>query len=199
MEGDAGKLEQMYEDGVRSLQIVHYHPNELGDLQTESPRYNGLSSAGKEVVKRMNKLGMVIDLAHATFETTKAVDDVSDQPIILSHSMLANDSTHPLARRLISSDHAKVIAQTGGVIGMWPSGLNKSFDDFIENTLKLIDVVGIDHVGLGTDMDGNFKPVFTNYLQISQWIEGLKSKGLKEEEVGKVVGGNVKRVLEKIL
>lgn len=142
---------------------------------------------------------MVIDVAHASFETTKVVADTSNAPIILSHSMLVNDSNHPLARRLISVDHAKVIAQTGGVIGAWPSGLNKSFDDFIENTLKLIDVVGIDHVGLGTDMDGNFKPVFNSYLQMPQWIEGLKAKGLKDEDVGKVVGGNVKRVLEKIL
>jgi len=199
LEGDAGKLEQMYEDGVRSLQLVHYHPNGLGDLQTESPQYNGLSLAGKEVIKRMNKLGMVIDMAHATFETTKAVAGISSHPIILSHSMLSNGSTHPLARRLISVDHAKVIAQTGGVIGMWPSGLNKSVDDFIENTLKLIDVAGIDHVGLGTDMDANFKPVLNSYLQIPQWIDGLKSKGLKEEEIHKVAGGNVNRVLEKVL
>jgi membrane dipeptidase len=199
LEGDAGKLESMYEDGVRSLQLVHYHPNEIGDLQTESPQYHGLSTAGKDVVKQMNKLGMVIDLAHATYETTKAVADISGHPIILSHSLLKNDSTHPLARRMISAEHAKVVAQTGGVIGAWPSGLNKSFDDFIENTLKLIDVVGLDHVGLGTDMDANFKPVLNSYLQIPQFIGGLKSKGLKDDEVSRIAGGNMKRVLEKVL
>jgi len=199
LEGDAGKLELMYQDGVRSLQLVHYHPNEIGDLQTEAPQYNGLSATGKEVVKRMNKLGMVIDLAHATFETTKAVADVSSHPIILSHSLLKNDSSHPVARRMITPEHAKVVAQTGGVIGAWPSGLNRSFDDFIDNTLKLIDVTGIDHVGLGTDMDANFKPVLNSYLQLPQWIEGLKSKGLSDEQVSKVAGGNMNRVLEKVL
>ncbi len=199
LEGDAGKLESMYEDGVRSLQLVHYHPNEIGDLQTEAPQHKGLSIAGKEVVKRMNKLGMVIDVAHSTFETTKAAADLSKHPIILSHSLLKNDSTHPVARRMITAEHAKVVAETGGVIGAWPSGLNKSFEDFIDNTLKLIDVAGIDHVGLGTDMDANFKPVLNSYLQIPQLIDGLKSKGLKDEEVSKVVGGNVKRVLEKVL
>jgi membrane dipeptidase len=199
LEGDAGKLEPMYEDGVRCLQLVHYHPNEIGDLQTESPQHNGLSAAGKEVVKRMNKLGMVIDLAHASFETTEAVSEVTSQPIILSHSLLKNESTHPVARRMISNEHAKVVAKTGGVIGAWPSGLNKSLDDFIDNIRKLIDVAGIDHVGLGTDMDANFKPVLSSYLQIPQLIDGLKSKGLTEEEVRKVAGANAKRVLEKVI
>jgi membrane dipeptidase len=199
LEGDAGKLEQMFEDGIRSVQLVHYHPNEIGDLQTESPQHNGISAVGKDVVRRMNKLGMVIDVAHATFETTKAVADISSHPIILSHSILTTDSQHPLAKRTISPEHAKVVAQTGGVIGAWPSGLNKSFDDFLDNTLRLIDTVGIEHVGLGTDMDANFKPVLSSYTQMQQWIEGLQTKGLKEEEVRKVAGGNMKRILEKIL
>jgi membrane dipeptidase len=177
---------------------VHYHPNEIGDLQTEPAQHNGLATKGKEVVRRMNKLGMVIDVAHATFETTRAVTEVTSQPIILSHSMLTNESTHPLVRRTISKAHAKVVAQTGGVIGMWPCGLNSSFDDFLNNTIKLIEVVGVDHVALGTDMDANFKPVLNSYLQMPQWTEGLKSKGLKDDEVRKVVGGNVKRVFEKI-
>lgn len=198
LEGDAGRLEEMFQDGVRSLQLVHYHPNELGDLQTDTAQHNGLSAKGKEVVKRMNKLGMLIDVAHATFETTKAVADLTSDPIILSHGILTIDSPHPLVKRTISKEHAKLVAKTGGVIGAWPCGLNKSFDDFLDNTLKLIEVVGVDHVGLGTDMDANFKPVLNSYLQMPQWIEGLKSKGLKDEDVRKVVGGNVKRVLEKV-
>jgi len=199
LEGDAGRLEEMYEDGIRSLQLVHYHPNELGDLQTESPQHNGLANAGRETVKRMNKLGMVIDLAHATLETTKGVASISSDPIIISHSILTTDSNHPLARRTISSEHAKIVASTGGMIGAWPSGLNKNFDDYIDNIFRLIDVVGVEHVGLGTDMDANFKPVFTSYLQMPQWIEALKAKGLNDDELYKVVGGNARRVLKRIL
>jgi membrane dipeptidase len=199
LEGDAGRLEEMYVDGIRSVQLVHYHPNELGDLQTESPQHHGLSMAGKEAVKRMNKLGIVIDLAHATLETTKCVASISSDPIIVSHSLLTSDSNHPLARRTISTEHAKIVAQTGGMIGAWPSGLNKSFDHFIDNIFRLIEAVGIDHVGLGTDMDANFKPVFSSYLQMPQWIEALKARGLKEEEVRKVAGGNAQRVLYQIL
>lgn len=199
LEGDAGRLEEMYADGVRSLQLVHYHVSELGDLQTADPQHNGLSAAGREVVKRMNKLGMVIDVAHASFETTRHVASLTTAPIILSHSMLRVESDHPIVKRTISREHAKVVAETGGVIGMWPCGLNKSFEDFVDNTLKLIDAVGVDHVGLGTDMDGNFKPVFSSYLQLQPWADALRRKGLSREEAGKVAGGNVKRVLEKVL
>ena len=199
LEGQPDRIDKMYEDGVRSIQLVHYHPNELGDLQTEPPQHNGLSNSGKEVVRRMNKLKMIIDVAHATFETTKQVADVTDSPIILSHSILQTAGNRPLSKRAITIEHAKVVAQTGGVIGAWPSGFNTSFEDFIDNTLRLVDAVGVEHVGLGTDMDGNFKPVFASYLQLPQWINALKAKGLKEDEVKLLVGGNANRVLMKVL
>lgn len=199
LEGNASHLDQMYADGVRSVQLVHYHTNELGDLQTEQPMHNGLSVAGKEVIKKMNKLKMLIDLAHATEATTKAVCDITDAPIIISHSILQTGDNRPMGKRAISMEHAKMVARTGGVIGAWPSGFNTSFDEFLDNTLRLIDAVGVDHVGLGTDMDGNFKPVFSSYTQVPEWIQGLKSKGLKDDEVRKIVGGNAKRVLSKVL
>jgi membrane dipeptidase len=199
LEGQAGHLDQMYADGVRSIQLVHYHTNELGDLQTEPAMHNGLSTAGKEVIRKMNKLKMLIDLAHATEATTKAVCDITDAPIIISHSILQTSDNRPMAKRALTVEHAKMVAKIGGVIGAWPSGFNTSFDDFLTNTMRLIDAVGVDHVGLGTDMDGNFKPVFSSYTQVPDWIEGLKSKGLKDEEVRKIVGGNARRVLAKVL
>ena len=199
LEGQADRLEQMYQDGVRSVQLVHYHPNELGDLQTESPRYHGLSSAGKEVVGRMNKLRMVIDVAHASEETVKDVASLSDAPIILSHSLLKMDGVRPLSRRTITAEHAKAVAQTGGVIAAWPSAFNKSFDEFVDNTLRLVEAVGIDHVGLGTDMDGTGNAVLGSYLQLPRWIDALKAKGLNDEEVRKIAGGNARRVLNKVL
>lgn len=199
LEGDAGRLEEMYNDGIRSIQLVHYHPNELGDLQTEPPQYNGLSQAGVEAVRRMNKLGMLIDVAHASYETAKAVADVTTHPIMLSHSMLHNGSQHPVAKRMLSPDHARAVADTGGIIGMWPSGLNADLADFVDNTMRLVDVVGIDHVGLGTDMDANFRPVLSSYLQVGEWLNGLQKKGLSDKDVAKIAGGNAKRVLNRVL
>lgn len=193
------QLDEVYADGVRSIQLVHYAPNPLGDLQTYEEQHQGLSPLGKTVVKKMNALGMVIDVAHASFKTVQDVVELTNAPIILSHSILKMEPTRPIAARAITAEHAKLVAQTGGVIGAWPSGFNQSFDEFVDNTLRLIDAAGIDHVGLGTDMDSNYKPVLSSYTQLATWTDALKKKGLSEEDVQMVAGGNAVRVLEKIL
>ncbi len=192
------KVDEAYRDGVRSIQLVHYVPNKVGDLQTSEPINNGLSAFGKDVVRRMNKLGMLIDVAHANYQTVKDVVSITDSPIMLSHSILEMEADRPIAKRAISKEHAKLIAHTGGIIGAWPSGFNKSFDEYVDNTLRLVEVVGVDHVGIGTDMDGNYKPVLSSYDQYPPFADVLKTKGLSSIEVEKVMGGNAKRVLGKI-
>ncbi len=199
LEGNVDRVDEMYRDGVRSIQLVHYVPNDLGDLQTAATMHNGLSAFGKDVVRRMNKLGLVVDVAHASFKTVQDVAEVTSKPIILSHSALAMEADRPIAQRTISADHARVVAGTGGVIGMWPSGFFKSFDEFVDGTMRMIDVAGVDHVGLGTDMDGNFKPVMDSYSQLAAWGDAMKAKGLSEEDTEKVLGGNGLRVLKQVL
>ncbi len=197
-----GKIENAdlaYQDGVRSIQLVHYAPNDLGDNQTSENNFNGLSSFGKELVPRMNKLGMVIDVAHATYQTTREIVALSKAPVILSHSILEMEADRPIGKRAISKDHAKMVAGTGGVIGAWPSGFNKSFDEYVDNIKRLVDVVGIDHVGVGTDMNANFRPVLTNYTEYPQLAKALQSKGFSSNEVGKLMGENAKRILLDVL
>lgn len=199
LEGSLNHLQEAYQDGVRSIQLVHYAQNEVGDLQTADANFNGLSSFGKELIKKMNDLGMVIDLAHASFQTTIDVAAITKAPIILSHSMLEMEADRPIAKRAISKEHAKLIAETGGIIGAWPSGFNKNFDEYVDNIKKLVDVVGINHVGIGTDMDANFKPVLSKYSEFPKLAEALESKGFTHSETGKIMGENAKRVLSKIL
>ncbi len=199
LEGKINLLEEAYQDGVRSIQLVHYVPNDVGDLQTSESTFNGLSAFGKELVPIMNQLGMAIDLAHASYQTTKDVAKLTKAPIILSHSILEMETDRPIAKRAISKEHAKLIAETDGVIGAWPSGFNKSFEEYVDNIKRLVDVVGIDHVGIGTDMDRNFKPVLSSYRQYPQLAGALKIKGFSSTEVGKIMGENAKTVLEKIL
>lgn len=197
-----GKIENVakcYAEGVRSIQLVHYAPNLLGDLQTWKAKYGGLSPFGKEVVKEMNQLGMLIDVAHASVRTVKNVVDLTTAPIILSHSILKGDNNGPVSARAISKDHAKLVADTGGVVGMWPSGFSESFDVFVDHTFRMIDAIGIDHVGIGTDMDGNYKPVISNYSEVANWQSALLAKGLSRKELGKIAGGNAKRILESVL
>ncbi|MEZ4899740.1 MAG: membrane dipeptidase [Saprospiraceae bacterium] len=199
LEGDAGKLAEAYADGIRSVQLVHYAPNELGDLQTWEEQFHGLSAAGKEVVRKMNQLGMLIDVAHASYETTRQVAMLSQDPIMLSHSVLSMESDRPIAQRAITKQHARVVADTGGLIGMWPSGFNRDFDEFVENTKRMVDVVGIDHVGIGTDMDANYKPVLTSYSEFPDLSQALMAKGLTGEEVAKIMGNNAARVIRQVI
>jgi membrane dipeptidase len=199
LEGNIERIDEVYLDGVRSIQLVHYTPNDIGDIQTSDPVNQGLSSYGEQIVKRMNKLGMVIDVAHASFKTVQNVAEISNSPIMLSHSILENGSVGPVSNRAIAVDHAKIISQTGGVIGVWPSGFSSDINDFVENTLRLIETVGVDHVGLGTDMDSNYKPVIKNYLEVQNWTNALSEKGLTDEEIGKLVSGNAHRVLKQVL
>ena len=84
LDDQLSRIEEAYQDGVRSIQLVHYAPNNLGDPQTAETTFNGLSPFGKDVVKKMNELGMVIDVAHASFQTTKDVAKLTNAPIILS-------------------------------------------------------------------------------------------------------------------
>jgi membrane dipeptidase len=199
LEGSLDKLEETYHDGVRSIQLVHYAPNEVGDLQTADASFNGLSPFGKSLIKKMNEMGMVIDLAHASYQTTKDVAAITKAPIILSHSMLEMEADRPIAKRAISKEHAKLIADTGGVIGAWPSGFNKSFEEYIDNIKRLVDVVGVEHVGIGTDMDANFKPVLSKYNEFPKLYDALQTKGFSKTEAGKLMGENAKKVLFKIL
>ena len=199
LDGQPERIDQLYADGVRSLQLVHYVPSVLGDLQTQPRQHGGLSELGKAVVKRASAAGMVLDVAHAAFDTVRDVALHTSAPIILSHSILKIDDSRPLAARAVSEEHAKLVAKTGGVVGAWPSGFNASFDEFVANTKRLIEVVGIDHVGLGTDMDGNFEPVLNSYGQVADWAAGLMAKGLSKADVTKVLGGNMQRVLMQVI
>lgn len=193
LEDKGERIAEAWEAGIRSIQLVHYHVNQLGDIQTEAPKHKGLSEFGRETVAEMNRLGMLIDMAHATFDTTRDVAELSSQPIMVSHSYIADEGVqHP---RLLSEDHARIVAETGGLIGSWPTGIgNPGFPSFISRLLRLVDVVGIDHVGLGTDMDANFQPVFTNYRQLPYIPIALKRHGMSDAEMIKVMGGNFMRV-----
>ncbi|MCB0670054.1 MAG: membrane dipeptidase [Saprospiraceae bacterium] len=199
LDGSLENLDRAYTMGLRSVQLVHYVPNALGDLQTFAPQHNGLSAFGKSAVQRMNELGMVIDVAHASYDTVKGVVDTSSDPVILSHSILKKPPFSPISARALTEDHARIIAQHGGVIGMWPSGLSNDLDEFADSTLRMIDLVGINHVGIGTDMDANYKPVIKNYDDFYSWSDLLAEKGLQQEEINKLTGGNALRVLKKVL
>ncbi len=197
LDGDGTGLASAYSEGVRTITLVHYRVNELGDIQTEDPVHNGLTPFGLEVVPEMNRLGMIVDLAHATFEVTVDALNVSKAPIMISHSHLASPGAdHP---RLLSVEHARVVADAGGIIGAWPCGISSTtLSDYVEEICRLIEAVGVEHVAIGTDLDANYKPVLTDYTQFPEVASLLADGGLTHTEVDAVLGGNFIRVFEAV-
>jgi membrane dipeptidase len=143
----------------------------------------------------MNRIGLLADLAHASFETTADAAEITTQPILSTHSLVrAWDGSTPGFG--MTTEHANIIAATGGVIGTF-GGVRGGMSGFVEHTLRLIETVGVDHVGIGTDMDGtgNLPAAFDRYPLLPEATARLLDSGLDEDEVGKVIGGNVARVL----
>ena len=187
------RVAEAYDRGVRSITLVHYRINELGDIQTEPPRYGGLTPFGVSVVREMNRLGMIVDLAHATFDATRQALDASSHPVMISHSHLAGEGdAHP---RLLAREHALAVVKGGGLVGAWPSGMAlASFDDFVDEILRMVDLLGVAHVAIGTDMDANYRPVLDSYRQMPELEAALQARGMGNDEVASILGGNFMRL-----
>src|SRR5262249_59348066 len=105
LEGRLDRVQEAYERGVRSIQLVHYRVNELGDIQTEPARHGGLTLFGRDVIREMNRLGMLVDVAHAPFDVVPAAVGTSREPLLLSHTLL-DVPHHPRAG---TRAHARLI------------------------------------------------------------------------------------------
>jgi len=195
LEGKAERVADAYADGLRSITLMHYKTNELGDIMTVEPHHGGLTDAGAEVVREMNRAGMIVDLSHASEATAFGALEVSSQPVIASHTHVHSDALS--SPRFVSHEFAKEVAGVGGIVGAWPAGIGISdLAGFVERTLELVEAVGVDHVCLGTDMDANYKPVLETYSKLPWFVGGLFQHGLHKSEVAKIIGGNFMRVFE---
>jgi len=194
LEGDLGRLEEARADGVTVLTLVHYRPSQIGDVQTGPPVHGGLSRFGRAVVAECNQLGILIDCAHASFDTTMAVLQASDQPVIISHGQLAHPGdTHP---RLLTPAHVSAVASAGGLIGAWPAGVtSRSLADFATEIIRLTEEAGPGHVAIGTDLDGNYRPVLTSYHQLTDLAGLLLDRGLPTAHIRQILGANAADLL----
>ena len=93
-----------------------------------------------------------------------------------------------------------MVADAGGVIGAWPSGMAlETLADYCDEICRMVDVVGVDHVAIGTDLDANYRPVLTDYDQFPEVAAGLSARGLDAGEVDRVLGGNFIRLFERVV
>jgi len=197
LEGKIERIKEAHGFGLRHLQLVHYRVNELGDIQTEPPVHNGLTDFGAAVIAECNRLGIIIDLAHASEAATVRAAAVTRTPIVLSHSSLRpSGSQNP---RMLSKEHARAVAATDGVVGVWPIGLFLPDMTAWAGAIRaMVDVVGVDHVGIGTDMEGGIKELFADYADYPRVIEALLGAGFSVADTVKIVGGNHARVFAKV-
>jgi membrane dipeptidase len=195
LEGDPNRVDEAYDRWqLRHLQLTHYRVNELGDIQTEEPVHGGLTDIGAAVIRRCNARGVVVDVAHGTLDLVRRAAEVTTKPLVLSHTSL---TTRPRPfTRLITPEHARLIAGTGGVIGIWPvAALFPDMASLAAAMARMVAVAGIDHVGLGTDMMGLVgAATFDSYAQLGGLSAALLAAGFGVDDVGKLMGGNYARV-----
>ena len=197
LEGNLDRLDALEARGVRSIQLTHYLVNETGDIQTAPPVHGGLTRFGAEAVRRMNRIGIIVDVAHCSEATVAGVIDATLKPILCTHANLKEpghpDGDHP---RYISPDYARMVVDTGGVIGAWIAVLwQEKLPGMIRHLFRLIDAVGIDHVGIGTDLPaGAARTEMPDFSRHAEIAEALRSRGMTEDEVAKICAGNWLRV-----
>ncbi|WP_183557595.1 dipeptidase [Mucilaginibacter sp. SP1R1] len=158
LEGHLDRLQLAYDRGLRLITLLHDSDASvpLGDVFTNPVRWGGLTAFGAEVIRECERLGIVVDLSHANEATVTAALKVATRPVLISHTGLntqlgQNERMGKMfLPRLISKEYARFVAGNGGVIGVW-THLADSALEYARNIRAMVDVVGIDHVCIGTD------------------------------------------------
>lgn len=246
IEGDLDNLTYFHDRGIRYITLAHSKSNHISDSSYDDNRqWNGLSEFGREVVREMNRLGIMVDVSHITDEAFREVMEITEVPVIASHSSLRHFT--PGFERNMSDEMVKTLAENGGVIGInfgssflteeagaWYDRLREARDRFreenpeaseedveawqtryreehpypyadLEDVLdhidRVVELAGVDHVGLGSDYDGVGDSLPTGLKDVSTYpnlVEGLLNRGYSEKEIGKILGGNFLRVWSEV-
>jgi membrane dipeptidase len=198
LEGDLEHLRELHRKGVSLVQLVHFRANEIGHIQTWPYTPGGLTDFGRQVVSEANRLRMVIDLAHANAETIRDVLAVSSHPVIFSHTGAV--SLKKLDRHL-GDREIRAIAGKGGVIGIWPNGdALPEIRDMVDHIDYVKSLVGVDHVGIGSDLRGmsKYTAEFGEDARFDAIAEALQTRGYSRGEIEKVMGENFVRIWREV-
>lgn len=197
LEGKMENVDVMFDAGFRMMAPTHFFDNEIGG-SAHGVNKGGLTAIGKEVLRRMEAKKMLVDIAHASPATIDDVLTMATRPVMVSHTGVKGTCSN---NRNLSDEQLQRIAKTGGVIGIghWETAVCGADAKAIAKAIYYaVNVAGIDHIGLGSDFDGAVTVPFdtTGLVQIT---DALLSEGLSEEDIKKIMGGNVLRVLRENL
>jgi membrane dipeptidase len=210
LEGDMGVLRLLFKLGVRSLTLTHFPRNELGD-GSGSDSGSHLTEFGSRVVREMNKMGMIIDISHLNENGFWDVLEESKSPVIASHSNCKALCGH---HRNLSDEQIVGLAENEGVInlnycapfimeGSEFGSINDMkkvlLDDWFSHLEHAINLVGPDHVGLGSDFDICGFPDLNDITKIPDITGCLVKRGFRDEDILNILGGNNLRVMKTVL
>jgi membrane dipeptidase len=203
LEGNLANLDRFHERGVRLLTITWNNANEFaGSCMERSDA--GLTDLGRQAVRRMNELGMIVDLSHSSPRTFYDTLEASTAPVICSHSACKALRDFP---RNLDDDQLRALEQKKGIVGivflpyfLGPEEGKADIDDVLNHIEHAVEVAGIDSVALGSDFDGFGKPPkgLEDVTRLPALLDGLRSRGYSEPDVAKVSGLNFLRLWREV-
>lgn len=197
LEGDLDNLDVLYDAGYRMIGLQHFFDNAAGGSAHGVER-GGLTPFGTELVRRMQARGMVVDVAHSSPAVVSEVLAAATAPVVASHTGVRGTFDSP---RNLSDEHLRGIAATGGVIGvaMFPQAVGgPGMDDTARAMRYTADLVGVRHVGLGSDFDGAVTTP-TDVTGLPLLTAALRRHGFDQDDIAAIMGGNTLRVLRSVL
>ena len=202
LDGKLENLQHFAERGIVYMTLCHNGDNDICDSARGSQTHHGVSAFGRQVISEMNRLGIMVDMSHAGEKSFYDALELSNQPIVCSHSSCRALCDHP---RNLTDDQMRALAAKGGVmqITLYNGFLVKDGEATIEDAMRhlehAIDVMGIDHVGLGTDFDGDGGICgLGNSAELLHFTRQLMARGFNESDIQKIWGGNFLRVMQQV-
>ena len=202
LEGKLENLQHFADRGVVYVTLCHNGDNDICDSARGNNTHNGVSAFGEQVIREMNRLGILVDLSHGGEKSFYDALDISSQPIVCSHSSSRALCDHP---RNLSDDQMRALAAKGGVAqttiyhGFLKKDGEATILDVMAHLDHAIDVMGIDHVGLGTDFDGDGGVRgLADSSELINFTRQLLARRYSEQDIQKIWGGNFLRVLAQV-
>jgi microsomal dipeptidase-like Zn-dependent dipeptidase len=196
---DIGLLEYFKKRGIVYMTLCHNGDNDICDSARGNNEHGGLSDFGREVVEQMNRLGILVDMSHASEKSFYDALELSKVPIVCSHSSARALCDHP---RNLTDDQLRALAKAGGVAqttvysGFLRSDGTATVVDAVEHLCHAAKIMGVEHVGLGTDFDGDGGvPGLADASEIINFTRHLLRRQFSEQDIRLIMGGNFLRVM----
>ena len=202
LNGQLQNLQHFVQRGVVYITLCHNGDNDICDSARGCNTHGGVSRFGEQVIREMNRLGIMVDMSHAAEKSFYDALEISSMPIVCSHSSSRALCDHP---RNLTDDQMRALAAKGGVAQttLYPGFLKKDGEatiiDAIEHLEHAIKIMGIDHVGLGTDFDGDGGVKgLADSSELINFTRQLLARRYSERDIQKIWGGNFLRVMGQV-